>query len=138
MRNVLQPWPEPNGADDTVAIAINNSFDDPPGYPVPNKKELWPKFLSVKRSEDFLTSGKEGHEIAPHHATILTTCRKPQGPTGVCPCREFLIRLTKTGRCRTVSSKWRSAAMARAFRPNAAYPSTAMVITLCFALEAVP
>ena len=68
MRNVLQPWPEPNGADDTVAIAINNSFDDPPGYPVPNKNELWPKFLSVQRSElarIFLTSGKEGYEIKP-------------------------------------------------------------------------
>jgi hypothetical protein len=138
VRKVLQSWPELNEAGDTVAVAINNSVNNLLGYRVPNKKELRPKFLSVKRSEDFLTSGKEGHEIAPNHATILTTCRNPQGPTGVCPCREFFIRLTKTGRCRTVSSKWRSAAMARAFRPNAAYPSTAMVITLCFALEAVP
>ena len=48
---VLQSGPEPNEADDTVAIAIHNSFIDPFGYPVPNKNELWPKFLSVKRSE---------------------------------------------------------------------------------------
>jgi hypothetical protein len=70
-------------------------------------------------------------------ATILTTCRKPQGLDRCLPLPngEFFIRLTKTDRRRTVSSKWRSAAMARAFRPNAAYPSTAMVITWGLALE---
>jgi hypothetical protein len=73
MRKVLQSWPELNEAADTVAVAINNSVNNLLGYRVPNKKELRPKFLSVKRSEDFLTSGKEGHEIAPNHATILTT-----------------------------------------------------------------
>jgi len=85
----LQSWPELNEAEDTVAIAINNSFNNLLGNPVPNQKELWPKFLSVEKSEVariFLTSGKEGCEIAPNHATILPTCRKPQGPTGVCPC----------------------------------------------------
>lgn len=51
VRKVLQSWPELNQAGDTVAIAINNSFNNLLGYPVPNEKELWPKFLSVKRSE---------------------------------------------------------------------------------------
>jgi len=51
VRKVLQSWPELNEADDTVAIAINDSFNNLLGYPVPNKKELWPKFLSVKRGE---------------------------------------------------------------------------------------
>jgi len=44
-------WPELNEADDTVAIAINNSFNNLLGYPVPTTKELWPKFFSAKRSE---------------------------------------------------------------------------------------
>jgi hypothetical protein len=88
VRKVLQSCPELNEADDTVAIAINNSFNNLLGYPVPNKKELWPKFLSAKgvRSPESLTSGKPGHEIAPNQATISTTCRKPPGPTGVCAC----------------------------------------------------
>jgi hypothetical protein len=51
VRTVLQSWPELNQADDTVAIAINNAFNNLLGYPVANEKELWPKFLSVKRSE---------------------------------------------------------------------------------------
>ncbi len=50
MRKVWQPWPGLNEADDT-AIAINNSFNNLLGYRVPDKKELWPKFLSAKRSE---------------------------------------------------------------------------------------
>jgi hypothetical protein len=33
MTKVLQPWPELNEADDTVAIAINNSFNNLLGYP---------------------------------------------------------------------------------------------------------
>ena len=51
MRKVLQSWPEFNEADETVAIAINNSFNNLLAYTVPNKKELWPKFLSVQGSE---------------------------------------------------------------------------------------
>jgi hypothetical protein len=84
----LQSGPALNEADGTVAIAINNSFNNLLGYPFPNKNELWPTFLSAKRSElaRIFDNGKEGHEIASSHATILTTCRKPPGPTGVCPC----------------------------------------------------
>ncbi len=51
VRKALQSWPELNEADDTVAIAINNSFNNLLGYPVPTKKELWPRFLPAKRSE---------------------------------------------------------------------------------------
>ena len=47
VRKVLQSWPELNEADDTVAIAIHHSCDDLRGYPVPNKQELGPTFLSV-------------------------------------------------------------------------------------------
>ena len=51
VRKVLQSWPELNEADETVAIAINNSFNNLLIYPVPNKRKQWPKFLSVKRGE---------------------------------------------------------------------------------------
>jgi hypothetical protein len=78
VRKALQSWPEL--ADDTVAIAINSSFNNLLGYPVSTKKELWPKFLSAKRSDLARIFDKW------KDATILTTCRKPPGPTGVCPC----------------------------------------------------
>jgi hypothetical protein len=88
VRRVLQSWPELNEADDTVAIAINNSFNNLLRYPVPNKKEPWPKFLAAKRSEvaRIFDKWKEGTRLLQNHAPILTTCRKPPGPTGVCPC----------------------------------------------------
>jgi hypothetical protein len=49
VKKVLQSWPELNEADETVAVAINNSFNNLLGYP--DDKKLWPKFLSVTRSE---------------------------------------------------------------------------------------
>jgi hypothetical protein len=51
VNQVLLSWPELNEADDSVARAINNSFNNLLGYPTRNKQELWPKFISVSGIE---------------------------------------------------------------------------------------
>lgn len=48
---VLQSWPELNEAEESVVLAINNSFNNLLGYPTRNKQETWPKFISVSGIE---------------------------------------------------------------------------------------
>lgn len=47
VRKVLSSWPRLNEADESVVRAINNSMNNLIGYPTQNKKEIWPKYISV-------------------------------------------------------------------------------------------
>ena len=51
VRRVLSAWPELDETDESVVRAINNSFNNLFGYPTRNKKDLWPKFISVSGLE---------------------------------------------------------------------------------------
>ena len=51
VKRVLQSWPDLNEADESVTRAINNSFNNLLGYPIPNKEEIWSKFMSVTGEE---------------------------------------------------------------------------------------
>jgi hypothetical protein len=51
VRRVLLSWPTLNEADESVVRAVNNTFNNLLGYPTRNKRELWPKFISVSHSE---------------------------------------------------------------------------------------
>jgi hypothetical protein len=51
VRRVLNSWPKIDETDESVVVAINNSFNNLLGYPTPNKREIWPKFISVDRME---------------------------------------------------------------------------------------
>ena len=51
VRSVLRSWPEIDETDQSVVVAINNSINNLLGYPAPNKREVWPKFISVDGME---------------------------------------------------------------------------------------
>lgn len=51
VHRILSLWPELDEADESVVIAINNSFNNLLGYPARNGDEEWPKFISVTRGE---------------------------------------------------------------------------------------
>src|SRR5260370_15536639 len=51
VKRVLLSWPELDETDESVVVAINNSFNNLLGYPSQNKQELWPKYLSVSGIE---------------------------------------------------------------------------------------
>jgi hypothetical protein len=51
VRRVLRSWPELNEADKDVTLAINNSLNNLLGYPARNKREMWPRFISVSPME---------------------------------------------------------------------------------------
>jgi len=51
VRNILLSWPELDEADESVVLAINNTFNNLLGYPTPNKQEIWAKFISVSGME---------------------------------------------------------------------------------------
>jgi len=51
VRRILSLWPRVDEADESVVIAINNSFNNLLGYPARNGDEEWPKFISVAREE---------------------------------------------------------------------------------------
>jgi hypothetical protein len=47
VRRILSRWPYLDENDESVVLAINNSFANLLGYPTPNIEENWPKFISV-------------------------------------------------------------------------------------------
>lgn len=47
VRQVLLSWPELDEADESVVLAINNSFNNLLGYPIGNMEEIWPKYITV-------------------------------------------------------------------------------------------
>ena len=51
IRKVLLSWPELNESDESVVLAINNSLNNLVGYPIRNREELWPQYISVTRTE---------------------------------------------------------------------------------------
>jgi hypothetical protein len=51
VRQVLLSWPQLNEADESVMLAINNSFNNLLGYPIANEQDLWLESISVSRAE---------------------------------------------------------------------------------------
>jgi hypothetical protein len=51
VKRVLTSWPNLDEKDPIVTLAINNSFNNVLGYPARNKREIWPKFISVSPME---------------------------------------------------------------------------------------
>ena len=51
VKRILSLWPDVNESDEHVVEAINNSINNLLGYPTRNKRELWPKFVSVSHTE---------------------------------------------------------------------------------------
>ena len=51
VRAVLLSWPDLVEADQSVVVAINNSFNNLLGYPTENARELWSKYISVTPME---------------------------------------------------------------------------------------
>ena len=51
VRQIYLSWPTLDEADECVARAINNSFNNLIGYPAKNKREIWQEFISVSCGE---------------------------------------------------------------------------------------
>lgn len=50
VRTVLESWPNVDDSQESVSLAINNSFANLLGYPHGLEKE-WPRFISVSEGE---------------------------------------------------------------------------------------
>jgi hypothetical protein len=51
VKHVLLSWPSLNEADESTALAINNSMNNLLGYPIGEGQDAWPRFISVSRAE---------------------------------------------------------------------------------------
>lgn len=51
VRRILATWPPLDDTDDSVVLAINNSFTNLLGYPAQDKETVWAEFLSANEAE---------------------------------------------------------------------------------------